>query len=218
MLALSEEIGMRFMKVSGAVAAAVMWLGVSVCVAEAAPALYPTKAFDAEYERKNNANETVGAMRISSDGRGHVRVERGVPGNGHQVTFYDYKARSMTLIIGDDMDRVRSLPLNVKKLNGVSSESALKAFGAKSLGKREVEGRMCTGFEYNTAGSIAQTWIDVDSGCPVYEIASTAGGMEKLRLVKLEQKNVDSSLFAAPPASGVHAPFAKGSRAHSADR
>lgn len=172
-------------------------------VAGAGPALasaplYPTKAYEAIYEKRGP--NLLATTLIASDGKGHVRIEQN-DGKRSGFSIYDYGSGRISMV-ASGIPRVAHMPLHTNKLYAASDENALKALGAKSLGEKDIDGHHCSGYEFKTSASTVQTWIDQETGCAVLETAISAKGKSEMKLKKFTPGVPVASLFIVPDLRG----------------
>lgn len=162
---------------------------------------YCKKAFDATYESKT----PVGNIRMTSDGKGHMRIDNKVP-NGEGTIIADFLNKEaltlVTLPIGKSA-RKRKLDENVFQTYEVSE---MKRLNAKSIGTKIIENHPCHGFEYKLTSPgtqpIRQVWIGDDIGWLVQLNVLEPEGTSVTTLKTFSNKVPEASLFSMTPPSG----------------
>ena len=161
----------------------------------ASPSSYPTKAFDATYERSNSAG--VSQYRMCTDGKGHMRTETELPGQSRkEVVIFDYP-RSQMLMLLDQQKLVMKMPLT-GDANLPADEVKIKALGGVSLGTKVIDGHPCHGWKYASAGKSVQTWTADDLGCMIASATYTSGDREVLHLLTFTPSAPPPDTFKTP--------------------
>jgi outer membrane lipoprotein-sorting protein len=160
---------------------------------------YPRKTFDATYEVAGSTGNST--MRMSSDGKGKMRVENITPA-AKVVTISDYPSLAAITILEAQKMAMKS-KLTAESYQGSETED-MKKRGAKDLGSKEVAGHPCHGWEYTTpaAKSSTQTWIGNDIGWMVQSASQFPSGKSVVTLKTFSNKAPDAALFNMTPPAG----------------
>jgi hypothetical protein len=163
-------------------------------VAYANPGDYPTKAFDAVYQRVSLNG--ISTYRMCTDGKGHMRTENQVSGQDRKmVVIMDYPKNEMLMLL-DTQKLVMKMPLKADT-NPPTDEGGAKALGGKSLGQKVIDSHPCHGFSYTQNGTTVQSWTGDDTGCLVESTTQSDGGKETMHLTKYS-KVPPADAFAVP--------------------
>jgi hypothetical protein len=163
-----------------------------MCGAFAADLEYPKQAYDATYASSGPMGSST--MRMSSDGKGHMRTESNAGGQ-KVVSISDYPNKMAYSII-ESQKMVMKVPLKAGP-QVHDAESAKKA-NAKDLGIKVVNGHPSHGWEYTTDGGKVQTWVGEDTHCLVKSETTTAQGKMTMDLKTYNGTKPADDLFKVP--------------------
>lgn len=119
---------------------------------------YPKQVFDATYDLKSAAGDSV--MRMASDGKGHMLTVTTANGmKTRSITDYP-KMESVTI-----MDAAKTVVrTKLKGSPAVSSDpESMAKSGAKAIGTKNIDGHNCHGWESDKNGTKTTTWIGDDT-------------------------------------------------------
>lgn len=163
--------------------------------AMAATAPWPTKVYDALYER--TGGHGTGTFRELSDGKGHVRIENKAGDTSYKsVVICDYPKKAMYVLL-DQQKKVMKSALAQEQVYA-SDEAQIKALGGKVLGSKMIGGHPCHGWEVLSNGVKKEIWTGDDIGCPVLTVTEGPDGKEEQHLIKFSAEAPAADLFEIP--------------------
>jgi len=158
---------------------------------------YPTVPFTCEYSVQTlNSRAPQGAMKVFSDGKGKLRIERGNPKHPSitLVDFVGHKAYSLSLNGKRNLAYERRLPPTPCLFDPfIDCRGALK-----DLGLKQIDGHPCHGMRVESKMGRWDIWIGQETEYTVENDSSTPFGGSITKLTNLDLKAPASELFELP--------------------
>lgn len=160
---------------------------------------FELKPYDATYEM--NYGQRSFTQRRVSDGKGRMRSELDTK-DGKMVNIIDKPGKtSYTIIESRKMAMKRSidgLGTDKEKNFVVADDKSASEVGAKSIGKKLIDGHSCHGYRYTNRGKVSEAWIGDDIGTLVLMTSDSPEGKVTMRLVSYKPYDGESAWFKPP--------------------